>query len=82
MGSYDGTMRHDYGHPLGDIASGEWEHLEPPGRLFVPRKLLRADAAVRRRHSGNIRGLRRRSSILGLWSSQWQRGRSCQDVGQ
>lgn len=81
MGSHNRAMCYDHGHTLGNFTSCQWKHVGPDRQPVIPWELFSANPAVCRWNERNLRRFRRGCSVLGLWISERQRRRRCQDVG-
>ena len=85
VGSHNRTVHHNHGHSLGDFAPSNlfwtlWFIL--PWSRSIRWELRRSYPTVRRWYLGNVPGLRRCRTVLGVRARQWQRRWRGSIVGQ
>lgn len=81
MGPRDGTVRDDYGHPLGDITSADHRSRGAPGRISRRGHVRGANTPVRGRKLGALPGLYWGRAVVGVRAREWEWRRRCADVG-
>jgi len=81
MGSRNGAMCDDDGHPLGDITSADQRSPGTLGRISRRGYVRGADAPVRGRELGALPGLYRGRAVVGVCAREREWGRRRADVG-